>query len=187
MNLNALLSRFRADAAEICVKMNAALPLLKLNYPADSLARTLGASPAEVPAALEAAAQAVPGLTFAPFEEALCVTLPAALIREAYENASGAEFLRALAALSADPHAGEEAYTALFLRFGGRAEPVRTEEFAALLYFPSGEPDPHYYCLSRHGAHAEVHRFTREDYRAMAEKGPGVQGPVQSSKSKVQR
>lgn len=173
MDFTPLHSNLTGVAAEMCLKLGAALPQLSLNYPLSSLNALLGTSlsQSEMKRALHTfgaqTADTLGGVGVQPMDGGFCLTLPAKGVAYALAHAPGLDFLKQLVtAVSRGCTQGE--LLALFRRYSPRVhvETVDSPEFDTLVYFEDGVPDAFYYCIHTHEGRVEYHRFSKADYEA---------------------
>ena len=174
-DFQALKRNIIALVQEFQVKLGGSDDAIRLYYPPESLARTLGAdvNEAELQALLQefaAFARDDLGEVTASGEGGLfCLFVPKAGVRWVREALPEPVFLKAFIAAIARHDCTIGELISLFRGFdpGAVCEAIDGGEFDYLLYFPAGEPDDFRYCVHFEGPHAIYHRFTPQDYAAL--------------------
>lgn len=155
-------------AAEMCLKLGAALPGLVLNVPKETLLRMLAVSESGLPQALReySGLYGSGDTSFTDNGGLVAVQLNGSAVASAYRECGSNPFLTGLVRLTA-AHAPMKDILDFFRAQGDvRLVPVREDEFDILAYYPTGEPDAFLYCLKDEGIGVDVHRYTKGDFEA---------------------
>lgn len=175
MEKDRLIRNIADQVKEAEIKLGYSGGSMRLYYPAESLCAVLGVEQADAQTlaerlSAEFADTPLGRLGFGVSAGRVEIRVPPEGVVYVHEQMPEPAFLKALIEFFRDHH--HCTLEELKRLFGGFSADYACEvlpegaDFQYLLYFPDGQVDSHYYCISDEMGHMTYHRFTKEDYLA---------------------